>query len=413
MRVLIVHDRVEVAGEVEKIVRHEAPNVTIVDHAFDEVSARRSLESSIYDLMIVDLTLPHIAGRDAPNYENAARLLREVFILEGINTPGDIIGLTREAEALERVGVSIGPHVMAIISEGDDGDWRRCLGEKVQYARRAAGARQLSINSQYDYDCLIVTALDEELDPYNEIFELSEYAMFPGAYTFAFADKSRKIRRGVAYSVGKSGEARAASFTQSLLAIFRPRLALMTGFCGGVEGKVQLGDLVFAEAAIDWDYGKWAELPAVGSEAPKSVFRSRPTPISILDQPSHRVVRDLLVSDFLRDPSFLRDVARYSEGRVSQPNGHVAPMASGSAVVASDEMIAQIRTLNESIRGIDMECFGFYHAVSRTHVVMPQMICVKSVSDFSNGLKGDEYHRACAYIAARTAEHVVKVLWSF
>lgn len=33
----------------------------------------------------------------------------------------------------------------------------------------------------------------------------------------------------------------------------------MTGICGGVKDKNNIGDLVFADAAIDWDYGKWSD----------------------------------------------------------------------------------------------------------------------------------------------------------
>lgn len=426
MKILVAHDRQEVAAQIGDIAKCSGvPNI-IVEYSSDGTTSRRLLSKSVFDLAIFDLTLPHIHGVDNPSYTTVDQLLQELFLLEDLNVPGDIIGLTREPEALERVKNTFGTHVMAIIPEDREAKWKEQLLAKIQYVARASKSRQNSINQHHDYDCIIVTALDEELAPFHQIFEFSEYPRFPGSFNFAFSDHSGTVRRGIGFSIGKSGEARAASFTQSLITTFRPKLILMSGICGGVRGKTDLGDLVIADSAIDWDYGKWAEPEEVTDDKagtgasdeasaarPAPVFLSRPSPVSISETRAHRIARNLLASDFLSDPKLLREISKASEGRIKAPKAHLAPMASGSAVIASDEVLKRIRNLNDSIRGIDMECFGFYHAATTTHVVKPEVLCIKSVSDYSNGTKGDEHHAGCSFASASAIAHILKSLWQF
>ncbi len=422
MRILVAHDREPVAQELRAAIESCGLNDLLVDIVDDGTSTRRALSRNVYDLLVIDLTLPHIKGSDHPSYSVADNLLRELILLDDLKMPGDTIGITKDVDALERIQTSIGSHVMAVISEDADGRWKRMVSDKVRYASRVANARRDNLNSQYDYDCLIVTALDKELRPFEEYFEFSPLPGFPGAATFAFRDSQGSIRRGAAFAIGKSGEARAASYTQSLISFFRPKLCLMSGICGGVEGKVELGDLIFASSAVDWDYGKWEEAKqSVGNEndnnpsarAQSAVFRSRPGPIPIGDGEVDRIVRRLIGSDFLNLPTLLRNVAQRSTGLIVKPDIHYAPMASGSSVISNTSILMRVRDLNDSIRGIDMECFGFYHASLHTNVIKPAFFCVKSVSDYADGSKGDSYHEGCCYISSQACLYLMGSMWVF
>lgn len=427
MRALVIHDREKVANKISQIAIDagvEPRLLTVVD---DGTSARSALRESIFDLVIIDLTLPHIKGIDAPSYQTADNLLKEIFLLEELKVPGDIIAITKSIEALELISTSVGPHVMTTIEEDDESLWETHLKEKIEYARRAAGTRQLSMNSTYDYDCLIVTALDKELAPFKDEYDFTAHPLFDGAFTFQFPDRTDTLRRAVAFSIGKSGEARAASYTQSLLAVFKPRFALMVGICGGVKGKIKLGDIVFSEAAIDWDYGKWDEPvgenvdAATGDPAhnptptPKVEprFAARPGPISISGSKSHRASRALIEGSTYLEPAFLKRIQEVSLGLITSPTPHIAPMASGSSVVGSDVILERVRTLNDAIRGVDMECFGFYFAASYTHVARPEFLCIKSVSDFSNGTKDDKYHPGASFAAAAYGQLMIEKFWDF
>lgn len=411
MKILVVHDRPEVAAAIASIAGTAVTGADI-EVAEDGSTARHRLAAKIYDLLIIDLTLPHMKGAKS-DYRVADELLKELFSLDTFNVPGDVIGLTKEPDALDSVNNSLGPHVMVTILEDTEGRWRTYLSDKIRYASRAAVTRQISINRHYLYDALIITALDKEFAPYKSAFDLTPVKHFPGAYEFMFADKDDVSRKGIGYSIGKSGQARAASATQSLLVAFRPRLALMSGFCGGVKtAKVALGDLMIFDTVYDWDYGKWEESDqADGAKA--STFLSRPTPISIDGTKIHRQARALKEAKFNKTADLLEKVELLSKGALREFDIHIAPGASGSAVVTDESVVARIRGLNDSIRAVDMECYGFYFACSQTQVVAPEFICMKSSADFCNGDKGDDLHAACSNISASAAITMLTRRWSF
>jgi nucleoside phosphorylase len=167
----------------------------------------------------------------------------------------------------------------------------------------------------------------------------------------------------------------------------------MTGIRGGVPEKTALGDVIFAESAVDWDYGKWEEIldPRAVYETgvdkstafrTTSKFVSRPDPQSIRGSRAHGAVRDLLNRDPIELAILSKEIAQMSEGKISKFTPHLAPFGSGSSVVASEFILEQVRSLNDSIRGVDMECYGFYFAAKTTHVAKPEVLCIKAVSDF-------------------------------
>ena len=312
---------------------------------------------------------------------------------------------------LPMVAKSVGPHLMTAIEEDAEGAWREILSDKIKYAMRSTLTRQVSVMQHYNYDALVVTAMDAEFEPYESMFDLEPVAHFPGLKEFLFNDRSGIRRRGLAFSIGRSGQPSAASFTQALVTLMRPRLVIMSGYCGGVRGKVKLGDLVVFDAAYAWDYGKWSE-DLKPDKSVDTVFKSRPDPISIPDK-CGLLARAFVTSGFNKDPKLLSVVKEKALGKIESFDMFFKPVGSGSAVVANDTIINQIRGLNESIWAIDMESYGFYHAAKFTPVAKPFYLCIKSVSDYCNGEKGDELHVACSFISATATEKVLTELWDF
>jgi len=408
MKVLVVHDRPDVTKELIDLLVSLKVERHMIDIAEDGVSVRSALQQKIYDLAIFDLTIPHIKGRFAADYSTAEQIFHELFYTESMNVPGDLIGLTKEADALGHINASIGPHLMAVVEETNDDRWKTLLKDRIEYATKSVRTRQRSINSRYDYDALVVTALDKEFAPYREIFELKEVPHTPGAYEFLFRDLKGQHRRGVSYSIGRAGQSAAASHTQALVSQFRPRLALMSGFCGGIkEKKVTIGQIIIAESIFDWDYGKWK------GEGDKAVFVARPEPITIRDTKAHRLARRI-VDEGLTDQLQVAERARVLSGdKINAVKLSLAPIASGSAVVADEEVIPRISSLNEDICGVDMEAYGFSFATTKTPVVKPEFIWVKTVADFCDRHKADTDHAACCYLSAMVVREILLKRWDF
>jgi nucleoside phosphorylase/CheY-like chemotaxis protein len=414
MKVLVVHDRDEIKDEICNLLNDEQIEGGDLDCAIDVVGAREKLRINIYDLLIIDLTLPHHSGDFNPGYEQTDLLLNELFNYGNLNSPGDIIGITKDLAALDRVANSILAHMMAAIEEDGDGAWRRQLRDKINYVKRIARSRQLSSNQHYIYDVLVMTALDEEMAPLAEHYEFSDVTYFEGAMEFGFTDKFGDVRKGIAFSVGKSGQPSAASWTQSLITFFRPKLALMCGICGGIDDKVGIGDIIFFEAAYAWDYGKWVEKKKFyGLGGTSSVFRSRPDPIGLEGTRTEKLARSYVASDFHKQPKFLQMLKEKSLGKINDVNMHFKPAASGSAVIANDEVIEKVVGLNDSIRAVDMESYGFYHAALKTQVCKPEFLCVKSVSDYCSTSKNDDFHPLCSEISASLVADIIENKWDF
>lgn len=411
MRVLIVHDRPEAVSQITEVVRSSSESSVAVEFAEDGVGAREKLTGNLYDLLIIDLTIPHIKGRTTVDYRTASELMQELLHVGDMVFPGDIIGITLDLDAAKLVASDIGPHLMAIIEETHDGSWKDRLGDKIRYCEAVANSRLRSLIGHHDVDLLLVTALDKELVPLRDRYESSEYDGYLGAQEFLFPDSSGQPRRGIMYSIGKSGQASAASNTQSLITFFRPKLAILLGFCGGVRGKAKLGDVVFFNMVYDWDYGKWFQempaLPVQGSEQTTSeteskapVFYARPTPIPSADDALQNAVRQFLAGDLFDVAAATKKVSELSGGKLTEFAFETSSAASGSAVVGSTDVVDRIRGISDDIRAIDMEAYGFYHAAKHTAAVKPRYLCVKAVADWSDGTKDDSLHSACCWLSA-------------
>ena len=73
------------------------------------------------------------------------------------------------------------------------------------------------------------------------------------------------------------GAVRTASFVPEVISRFSPDLCLMPGICAGRRGKTVIGDLLVAERAFSYSYGKTTEkgfLPSTREETPPENFLS-------------------------------------------------------------------------------------------------------------------------------------------
>lgn len=405
MNILVVHDRKEVGDEIVEVAKsHGCDRVCLVD---DAVTARDCMAEDYYDLLILDLTIPNISGRGEATYQPAEALLEEVFSPGRIHTPGSILGITRDADALTRINTNIGSHLMAIIDQSDEAGWRSQLEDRLSYLRHSDKARTAAWLTKYDYDLLILSALDKELAPVGDLFELTEVTGLPGVQEFVFNDRHGKVRRGVCSAIGRAGQPSAASETQGLICQLRPKLAIMIGFCGGVPSKVELGDILFADGALDWDFGKWKPTNEVDR------LYARPEPISIRNSQAHMLARRLVEAGVQRIDGVKEKMLSLSAGELLNPKIRLIPFASGSAVIGATNVLEGISSLNEAIGGVDMESYGFYYACQHSRAAKPEFICIKAVADACGHDKDDRLHAACCYASAAVARHIAAVEWEF
>lgn len=409
MKVLIVHDRDDVAEEIRLLVAKvvDERSIRVVG---DYQSARDALRSDFYDLMILDLTLPIEKGDSDPSLRNAQRLLENLMSDPRFRKPGDILGITNDENALSLVANAISRFLMTCVEEDATGVWRNAIAEKVQYVRDARRAREVVAWTTHDVDVAILTALDKEARPYANMVELSK-TDHPDVRSFNFRCRRGTLRRGILVVVGKAGQAPAAAMTQETISLFRPRLMVMTGFCGGRADRVKPGDLIAFTTSYAWDYGKWVK--GDGDGEPLAKFEPRPTPLNVEENGVDRVVRAMMERGVPAPAELERNVRELSGDRILAWKVRRAAAGSGSAVVTSEDVLSRIKDIDEDIYAVDMESYGFYLACRRTQMVRPDYICMKAVADFCNGSKDNSLHEPCSMIAAEFAIRLITSEYDF
>ena len=93
---------------------------------------------------------------------------------------------------------------------------------------------------------------------------------------------------------------------------------------------------------------------------------------------------------------------------------HIGPMASVPAVTARKEEIAQIKDHARKIIGIEMESYGVFYAAANGINPRPKFCAsFKSVSDFADVAKADDYQEYASYTSAAFLKHIVCEKLSF
>lgn len=408
MKILIVHDRSEVSDELADIV--EECNCDRPQQVRDTDSAKDLLAKNFFDLVIIDLTLPksYSVENHVATYDRAAELTEDMYNGTGLNPPGGIIGITKEASALQKFSHKFEKHLLLVIDEDADGEWKASIKNKIGYLARSKSAGRKVVENSFDFDVAIVCALDKELAPFEDFWELFHDEDFkPGeALKFQFRCKKNQLRKGVAISLAKTGQHAATSVTQSLITHYRPKLCLMSGICGGVKEKVKIGDVVFFKKIADWDSGKWIKETGTG----KMSFVSRPNPISIYNTKTHRLARSCVKTPYDtwdRDRAKFTSLIKGPHSKEIENKLRISDAASGTTVVANEDKVKEMIVINEDIDVVDMESYGLYYASRHTQVRSPEFICIKAVTDFCDDEKNNQFQKACSFLSAKVSKEFI------
>lgn len=172
---------------------------------------------------------------------------------------------------------------------------------------------------------------------------------------------------------------------------FHPRLAAMTGICAGWKEKVNLGDLVVAEYAYQYEEGKIV----VGPDGqPKTLPEMKTYGATA------RVIQYVKGFEAWKKP-----VAEVKRGRFEReltdsehPQCYIATMASGMAVRGDNPFPWLTENRNRKTIALDMEAAAFYFTLRSFPDI--RALVVKGVCDFADTTKDDTYHNYAAHASA-------------
>jgi len=79
----------------------------------------------------------------------------------------------------------------------------------------------------------------------------------------------------------------------------------------------------------------------------------------------------------------------------------MGPVASGAAVIQDKTVIDEIVARNRKLIGVEMETYGVYLAANATRGPKPLAMSSKSICDFGDLGKNDDYQKYAAYTSAK------------
>lgn len=396
MKILIVDD---LKSRVDKIVIAIKNMIEEADiDAIDKANmAKQFLLREQYDLVIIDIHIPNRAG-EPPEAKHGIDLIKYIAKNDKIYQPNHVLGITSDNESLAEIQSECQSENVFITGYDECSDsWLNIIEFSIKNIIR---------DKKKNKDLLIITTTAAE-----------EAAILTSEY-FSWSDSKRTIKGLIDYSEGvtksitpiksvacirltRMGMIDSAIITTAAIREFQAKVAIMTGICGGVPKRVNLGDVIVVTSSWDWQRGKYMEDKETYSLA------SEADQITLPDSMQRKLAS--WASEVANGDVFKRLTAITPAG--NEVKIKVGSMVSGSAVVSSSIKVDEIAKQSRNLLGIDMEIFGFYSTMRSLEDITPQLIAVKSVCDLADKDKNDTYHTFCANLSAAVGiELAIKAL---
>ena len=375
MRILAIEDNEEKGAALGALV-FEVDHRAIFKICGDIRSAFVELDATMYDLVVLDLMMP--LTRDGRPQDTGKELLH-IISASPLNRTARIVALTafeelyeRQAKEFARLGV------LLVHYDSGSNEWKSTFRSLL---------RGVSVQPRCDF--VVICALDVERDA------LSGTRARLGAQKSENGLDVRQMQIGNHIGNGillpRTGLVDASIITVSAVERYRPRLVALTGICAGVQGRVQMGQVLVCETCWEYQVGKFT--PEGFEFEPYQSTVSEPVRQKLLSVCRSENLVDMIYGNAL-PPSVER----------SQPM--LATIVSGSAVVADAGVRESIQAQHRKIDGIEMEFAGVFRAVSLVDDSVI-VIGVKAVADFADHCKTDNMQE---FAAGASAHFVVEAI---
>ena len=364
MRILAIEDNEEKSVALESLVFEVDPNATY--RSCNNIrSAWAELDSTMYDLVVMDLMMPMLEG-GAP--QDAGMEILKTIASSRRNSSTRIVALTAYEDLFknqEREYFASG--VLLVLFDPTSNEWKR--GILSILAR---------ISKLPRCDFVVVCALEVEREALNGT--RAEMGLPKTENGLDVRQVKVGSHIGNAVLLPRTGLVDASVIVAAAIERYRPRLIAMTGICAGIEERVKLGQILVCATCWEYQVGKFT---AMGFE-----FEPYQTAIT------EKVRQALLVLCRCRELTDMVYSGALPRG-VVRCHPSLATMVSGSAVVADEGIRSSILKQHRKIDAIEMELAGVFRAVNLLDDSII-VIGVKAVSDFADKRKADNVQEFAA-----------------
>lgn len=401
INVLIVEDSSSKISAIKEVLS-EFPELSSVAVASDTNNARRLLDDNKYDLLLLDLVLPNDFGDEAkPN--NGIDFLNEISLDPNKKRPYHIIGISAFSEFIDTYSDEFKRNLWYLIEyKADEEDWKDILRNKVEYLIGSKNEINSESLNSFEFDVAIITAIQKELDKVLRLdCNWKEKRIFNDdtMYHIGQVKKDNNTIRIVAACAPQMGMCASSTLSMKLITNFRPKYLIMSGIAAGIDGEVQLGDILIADQVWDGASGKLRSDGDGGvlfQPDPRSKILEEGLREKLLHIKANRIYLDKIRNEYPGEaPKTILDI-------------HVGPMASVPAVIQSDKEIDKIKIHNRKLIGIEMETYGLFYSAAHCKKPKPTVLSVKSVSDFANEEKNDSVQDYAAYTSSSFVFELIK-----
>lgn len=397
LKIIVVEDNPNKKEKIQKFIESsiDIPKSNI-EYASDVKSAKNLIYRKSYDFMILDLVLP-LDSDDEPSPENGISFLNDIHSNPQIKPITHIVGLTEFSEHLEKFRIKFEKFVWQLIDyKAEEVDWQEKLKNLLFHLIKVRSEFLQRDNLDYDYDIAIITALH---DP-----ELTQVLALDGKWDeLKFGNDATRYYRGVFRNEKKSfkivatsspqmGMVASSTLCMKIIHNFRPKYIFMTGIAAGVKGEVNYGDILVADQTYDGTSGK-----IITKESGEKGFSPNPTTLS-LDADLKEKVRT-----YESKTRYFFELKEKWQGNKPETDLKikVGPVVSVPYVIQNADELINLKDHQRKLIGLEMEIFGVFYSANNGFNPKPKPMAIKSVCDFGDKEKGDNYQKYAAFTSAQ------------
>ena len=246
---------------------------------------------------------------------------------------------------------------------------------------------------KYDYYVALITVTATEEAGLRYMYDDWKLLLLEGdeqQYYETSFERDGKIHKIVTARQSEMGMTAAGVLTMKMISIFKPKYVIMVGIAAGIAHKKTVdqiyGDVVVPNVVWDYSSGKFVSAANASLKFGGVGFIPRP----------HFVNTDEVM---------LEAVEHAMHSEENECFVHIGPMACGSTVVANSEVVnKQIHSQYVNTVAVDMESYAVMYAVKQAPTPRPRGLVIKSVCDYADEEKSDQYQKFAAYTSAQFAK---------
>lgn len=387
MKILILEDNDKKFADVFSVIKTN--NMSFNARAKDFYEFIMYINREKYDLVITDLLVPRFSDTTEES-DITQDLLQNIRDINCINFSTPVVAITAFDTAAQSNFLNLNKFGICVLTYKEDNiSWKDDFIKLVNASR-----------PKPSYDCIIICALEKEAHAYSQIgIEVGDVYEYQG---FLVQEIVFKHGNGLIIRTPRMGLVNTAITTSRAIELFKPKVVAMSGICAGIAGKSNIYDIIIPEICHQHDTGKWTSNGFVPELYQVTLDSSLSTKLKALVADSsfkQAVVSSATFEDQTEIP--------IQKGIGLDFNFKIVPTSSGSAVIASSEMVSSIQEQHRKNEAFEMESYSLYEA-ARQSPLKPLFFSAKSVVDNGNEHKGDCYHRIACRIAAKTVVEIIE-----